>query len=218
MRLDSDDRITRATFNAVAQDYARLLPDMSAEAPLDRAVLAGFVEMLHASPLGPVLDVGCGSGRLTAHLAEAKLPVVGFDLSESMVAVAQAAREDLPFAVAHAGALPLRSGTVHGLVSWYSLINLRPELIPAVLAEFARVSRPRATLLLGFQSGEGQRVERTTAYGHALPIAYFRHRVNDVTDAAVSVGFDIYATVLREPALAHETTAQAFILAQRNDR
>lgn len=216
VRLDSDDRTTRATFDAVADDYARLLPDMSAEAPLDMAVLTVFVEMVHASPHGPVVDVGCGSGRVTAHLAEAKLPVVGFDLSAGMLAAGHAARRDLPFAVAHAGALPLRTGRAGGLVAWYSLINLRPDLIPAVLAEFARVTSPSATLLLAFQAGEGERVERGTAYGHALPITYFRHHVQDVTDAAVSIGFDIYATVERQPALAHETTAQAFILAKRN--
>lgn len=218
MRLDSDDRRTRATFDAVAEDYADLLPDMSTEAPLDMAVLRVFVEMVQASSHGPVVDVGCGSGRLTAHLSEAALPVVGFDLSAGMVAVAHAARRDLSFGVAHAGALPLRSGAAAGVVAWYSLINLRPDLIPAVLAEFARVTTPNATLLVAFQSGEGERVERTTAYGHPLPITYFRHRVRDVADAAVEVGFNIYATVERQPAMAHETTAQAFILAQRRDR
>lgn len=182
--LDPDDRTTRATFDAVAQDYARLLPDMSAEAPLDRAVLTAFVELLDSASGRPVVDVGCGN---------------------------------LPFAVAHAGALPLRSGVVCGVVAWYSLINLRPELLPAVLAEFARVSSPSAALVIAFQSGEGERIARSTAYGHPLPIASYRHCIEDVTDAVISAGFDMYATVDRQPALSHETTPQAFVLAQRRD-
>lgn len=217
MRLDSDDRITRAVFDAVAEDYARLLPGMSAEVPLDLAVLTAFVEMIHASVHGPVVDVGCGSGRITAHMAGANLPVVGFDLSAGMVAVAHAARPDLPFAIAHAGLLPLRQGAVGGVLAWYSLINLRPDLIPAVMAEFARVTSPKAALLVAFQSGEGERVERTNAYGHPLPITYFRHRVEDLTAAAVKAGFDIHAKVTRQPALPHETTPQSFVLAQRRD-
>ena len=42
--IEADDRKTRNAFNAVAADYARLLPDLRAEAPLDRAVLTAFVE------------------------------------------------------------------------------------------------------------------------------------------------------------------------------
>lgn len=215
MRLDPNARITREAFDAVAEDYARLLPDMTGEAPLDRGVLAAFVELVRACGAGRVADIGCGTGRLTAHLADAQLGVVGLDLSCAMVAVARAARPDLSFAVAHAGALPLRSRALRAVVAWYSLINLQPELMPTVLAEFARVTRPGAPLLLAFQSGAGERVDRATAYGHPVPITYFRHRVEDVTDAAIRAGFDLHTTVRRQPALPHETTPQAFVLAQR---
>ena len=45
--------------------------------------------------------------------------------------------------------------------------------------------------------------------------SYYRHRLEDMTEAAVKAGFDIYATVRRQPALPHETTPQAFILTRR---
>jgi ubiquinone/menaquinone biosynthesis C-methylase UbiE len=38
---------------------------------------------------GPVLDVGCGTGRITLHLAEQGLDMVGVDSSESMLARAR---------------------------------------------------------------------------------------------------------------------------------
>ena len=208
------DRATREAYDAVATTYARLLPDMSLEEPLDRAVLTAFVAMV-GRPVGFVAEVGCGSGRVTAHLAQAGLPMVGLDLSPGMVAVARAGHSHLGFVAADAGALPLRSGCLSGVVAWYSLINLPTDLLTGVFGEFARVTRPGAPVVLAFQSGEGERVDRPTAYGHPVPLTYYRHRVEDVAGALAHAGFVLHATVRREPESAHETTPQAFLLARR---
>lgn len=216
MRSSVEDLATRHAFDLVATDYARLLPDLAAEAPLDRSLLAAFVEMVEAFGDGLVADVGCGSGRVTAHLADEGLQVIGLDLSGAMVGVARSARPDIAFAVAHAGGLPLRATTLAGLVGWYSLINLPTALLPAVFAEFARVLRPGAPILLAFQSGDGERVDRTTSYGRRVPLTYYRHRLDDAAAALVSSRFAMHATVRREATGNHETTPQAFLLAHRS--
>lgn len=208
-------RATQAAYDVVASDYARLLPDMSVEAPLDRAILTAFVEMAEVAGNGPAIEVGCGSGRVTAHLADAGLRIVGLDLSLGMARVAKAARPDLSFTVAHGGGLPVRPGALGGLIAWYSLINLPSGVLGDVAAEFARVARPGAPILLGFQSGEGERVVRTTSYGHDVPLTYYRHRISDVSEALVNAGLTLHATVERQPARSHESTPQAFLLAQR---
>lgn len=217
MHLDRDSQVARNTFDAVAEDYARVLGEAVTDEPLDRSVLAAFVQLVKDAATGPVADVGCGTGRLTAHLAGEEVDVFGLDLSTGMVRVGREARPDLRFGVAHAAALPLRSGAVGAILAWYSLINLRPDLIPGVLGEFARVTRPGAPMAIAFQSGQGDRVDRDTAYGHSLPITYFRHHAEDMTDAVLAAGFRIYATVRRNPALPFETTPQTFILALRGD-
>ena len=211
------DVATRAAYDAVANDYARLLPDMSLEAFLDRAVLAAFVEMLDGTAGGLVAEVGCGSGRVTACLSDAGLDAVGFDLSSGMAAVAASLRPDIPFAVGHAGALPVRPGVLAGLVSWYSLINLPDDALPPVFSEFARVMRPGAPVIVAFQSGNGERVDRTSAYGHAVPMTYYRHAIDATADALTAAGFRLHASLRREAALTHETTAQGFLLAHRQD-
>lgn len=216
MRSTAGERAIRDAFDTVATDYARLLPDLTAEAPLDRAVLAAFLEMVReGSGDGLVIDVGCGSGRVTAHLADAGLRMVGMDLSDGMVRVARSARQDIPYAVAHAGVLPLRTGTIAGLLAWYSVINLPTGLLPTVFAEFARVMRSGALIVLAFQSGEGERVDRTTSYGQRVPMTYYRHRVEEAVQTLADSGFAMHATVHREPSQAHETCRQAFLLAQR---
>ena len=211
------DAATRAAYDTVAGDYARLIPDMSLEAPVDRAVLAAFVEMLDDTAGGLVADVGSGSGRVAAHLSDAGLDVVGVDLSPGMAAVAASLHGNIPFAVGDARALPVRSGVLRGLVSWYSLINLPSGSLPAAFSEFARVVRAGAPVLVAFQCGRGERVDRTSSYGHPVPLTYYRHALDAATEAMTTAGFRLHATLQRQPDLAHETTAQGFLLAHRQD-
>ena len=215
MRTSRPDRETREAYDKVANDYARLVPDMSVEAPLDRAVLTAFTEMLTVNSDTLVAEIGCGTGRVTQHLHEAGLRMFGFDLSPSMATVARTSYKELPFAAAQAAALPLRSGVLGGLVAWYSLIHLPTSELPQVLTEFARVTRPGAPVLVAFQCGDGERVDRTTSYGHPVPLTYYRHRTDQVTAALEDTGFQLYATITRAAALDFESTPQAALLAHR---
>jgi hypothetical protein len=61
-------RDTRIAYDAVAADYARRYREELAGRPLDRAMLAGFAELVRAAGAGPVADIGCGAGRVTALL------------------------------------------------------------------------------------------------------------------------------------------------------
>ena len=54
---------------------------------------ADLVDMLAPGPRDRVLDVGCGTGHLTARMAESGADVLGIDASESMV---QQARSNYP--------------------------------------------------------------------------------------------------------------------------
>ena len=82
-------RATRASYDAVAAGYSGHFRDELAARPLDRAMLAGFAELVRTAGAGPVADIGCGTGRVTAHLNDLGLSVFGVDLSPQMVAVAR---------------------------------------------------------------------------------------------------------------------------------
>ncbi|MEV0542215.1 class I SAM-dependent methyltransferase [Nocardia salmonicida] len=61
---------TRTSYNNIADSYADLTRRLLDETPEERAVLASFADLVQAQGGGPVVDVGCGTGRITAHLRQ----------------------------------------------------------------------------------------------------------------------------------------------------
>ncbi|MGW3983772.1 SAM-dependent methyltransferase, partial [Streptomyces mirabilis] len=70
----------RESYDTVAAGYVERVPPPAEMDPLSRAMLAGFAELVRTAGLGPVADLGCGPGRVTAHLAGLGVSVLGVDL------------------------------------------------------------------------------------------------------------------------------------------
>ncbi|MGP3962314.1 hypothetical protein ACTWPT_40615 [Nonomuraea sp. 3N208] len=70
---------TQVAYDTVAADYAELLRDELDTKPLDRAMLAAFAEYVQAPDAGEVADLGCGPGRVTAHLQSLGVNAFGID-------------------------------------------------------------------------------------------------------------------------------------------
>ena len=204
----------RSAYDTVAVDYARLLPGMSAEAPLDIAMIGTFVDSLRDAGLGPVVDVGCGTGRVTAHLSALGVEVSGIDLSPGMIDVARARCRHLRFEVGSMTGLELPDGSLGGLVAWYSIIHTPPERLPTVFAEFFRVLAPGGHLLLGFQVGHERR-RMTRAYGHDVSCDAYRLQPGVIADLLTRAGFDVHTRLLREAQGEWENSPQASLLARR---
>ena len=205
---------TRHAYDTVARDYAALLPGLDAETALDVAMIDDLARRCLASGLGPVADVGCGTGRVSAHLADHGLDVAGFDLSPGMVEQARIAHPRLPFTVAAVHELPVADAAFGGVLAWYSLIHTSPaELVPA-LQELARVLVPGGHLLTAFQAGAGERVERSHGYGHEVAFVNHRHDPGLVAELLQRTGFDLQVQ-LRRASEGRERTPQAFLLATR---
>ncbi|KRC92639.1 methyltransferase [Terrabacter sp. Root85] len=204
---------TRAAYDTVAVDYASLLEGELARSPLDRALLGHFAELVGLEGGGPVVDVGCGPGRITGHLASLGLDVSGIDLSPGMVAEAQRRHPDLDFRTGSLAALGLPDASVTGVVAWYSIIHTPPELLPEVFVELHRVIRANGLLLLAFQAG-GFSVRHEQAYGHAVTFEAHRHDPDGVAAQLADAGFRVTVRTDRVPQ-DYEKTPQAFLLARR---
>ncbi|MDB5125744.1 MAG: Methyltransferase type 11 [Mucilaginibacter sp.] len=191
-------RTTRAAYDTVAADYAELLAAELQAKPLDRAMLAVFAELVLASGAGPVADLGCGPGRVTAHLHASGVTVFGVDLSPEMVAVARRTYPELRFEEGSMTGLELPDDAVAGVVAWYSTVHTPPELLPQVFAEFHRVLAPGGHLLLAFKAGDERRhLER--AYGHELSLDVYWMPPDRVAELLQGAGLAVEARLVREP-------------------
>jgi SAM-dependent methyltransferase len=208
---------TRAAYDAVAADYAVRFGDELAARPLDRGMLAGFAELVRAGGDRPVADIGCGTGRVTAHLASLGLSAFGVDLSPRMVAVARQAYPALRFEVGSMLALDLPDAALGGVLAWYSTIHVPDEQLPAAFAEFRRVLVPGGYLQLGFQVGDAP-LHRTQALGHPVSLDSHHRPPDQVARLLSEAGLEVRARLVREPDDGGdfpEREPQAFLLARK---
>ncbi|MET7371370.1 class I SAM-dependent DNA methyltransferase [Micromonospora arida] len=182
---------TRTSYDTVAVSYAHLVRDLLAEAPHERAALASFAELVAAMGGGPVADVGCGTGRITAHLHALGVDAFGIDLSPGMIAVARRDHPELRFEVGSMTDLDLTDGSVAGLVAWYSLIHIPDDQIGVVFAHFRRVVRPGGPLLLGFHVGDETTLKTEGYGGHPMNVHVHRRQPAQVTAWLRQSGFTV---------------------------
>lgn len=202
---------TRAAYDTVAVDYEALLRDALAASPDDRAVLGLFAERVRDAGGGPVGDLGCGPGRITAHLHDLGLDVFGLDLSPGMVEVARRTHPHLRFEVGSLRGLPVADDALAGAAAWYSVIHTPPDHLPVVLGELVRVVRPGGWLVLAFQEGDGER-RRIQGYGHDVDLEAWRHSPAYVESRLAAAGAHVRVRIVREPE-GVEKTRQAYLLA-----
>ncbi|MEU8700480.1 class I SAM-dependent methyltransferase [Streptomyces sp. NPDC048680] len=188
-------RATADAYDAMAVVYADFVRGSLDVVPLDRAFLAAFAELARAAGAGPVAELGCGPGHLTAHLRGLGLDVFGIDLSPVMIGIAREEFPDLRFEVGSMDALDLADGELGGIVSWYSVIHTPPKELPPYFAEFRRLLPPGGVLLFAFFESGGGPVE---AFDHKVTTAY-RWPVDELAGLAGEAGFVEVGRMLREP-------------------
>lgn len=209
---------TRKVYDFSAAHYASAVGTTvtsAYERPLDRAILNALAEDLVAVDQANVLDIGCGVGRVAAFLHERGLDVRGVDLSPEMIATARSAHPHLAFDVAPMTELPVENDSLGAAVLWYSIIHTPPAALSDVWDELARVLARNGRMLLGFQAGDNDEVQRENAYGSSTTMTWYRHNVDDVVQGVERAGFTMQAQIWRKAELAHETTPQAFLTFQR---
>lgn len=123
-----------------------------------------LVRLLAPSKSERILDVGCGTGQLTAEIAKAGAEVVGTDFSADMIAAARRNFPDLCFEVADASHLPF-ANEFDAVFSNAVLHWVRDQT--SALASIAQALKPGGRVVLEM-GGRGNIHEIWTAFVGAL--------------------------------------------------
>ncbi|QWL29203.1 class I SAM-dependent methyltransferase [Rathayibacter toxicus] len=170
-----------------ASEYVAHLGSVKDMDPLDVALITSW----GTSVVGPVLDAGSGPGHWTQLLCEHGCDARGIDMVQKFVG---SARERFPRASFEVGdllAMPFDKASFDGVLAWYSLIHLRPELRSQAFGEFARVLRPAGTLLVGaFLGTQG------APFAHAITEAFYWSEQGLVSDLEAA-GFTVISVHTR---------------------
>ena len=175
-----------AAYTEAATGYAAELLDELDRKPFDRWLLERLAAL---SDGGPVADVGCGPGQVTAHLAIAGADVTGFDLAPGMIEEAAPA---LPRGPVRGGGPPRPPGPGGGggwsvITAWYALVHLAASEVPAAVASLAGALRPDGWLAVAVH--EGSEVQHVTAlFGAATELDFTRHERAAVVAAFEAAG------------------------------
>ena len=180
----------RSAYDEFAERYQAFAKGFNVN-PLDDAFVDAFGELV--GDAGPIADLGCGPGLLTARLAAAGHDMLGIDLSPEMIRLARADFPELRLRQGSMTALDIADDALGGAMSWYSTIHTPPTELPAILAEFRRVLAPGGHLLIGFFSG-AELVE----FDHSVTPGY-RWPADRMSELLAEAGFGEIARMLREP-------------------
>lgn len=181
------DAAVASAYDARAAEYVERAGDLAQMDPRDAAEIAAWRE----ATTGVLLDVGCGPGHWTEFLTQGGRTARGMDLSVSFITSARRRHPGIRFEVGSARELPVDSGTIGGILAWYSLIHLPPADLPTVLSEFARVLAPGGSVLVGFFDGEPRR-----EFAHAVAPAYF-WSTSALSAVVEDAGFEILSRASR---------------------
>jgi SAM-dependent methyltransferase len=190
---------TRTSYDTVAVSYSDKMREALGGAPYVRAALALFADAVHDADGGPVADVGCGPGHVTAYLHNLGVDAFGIDVSPGMVDVARAEHPKLRFEVGSMTALDLADESIAGALAFWSLIHVPDEAVPTVLSGFRRTLRPGAPLLIGFHVGDESQLKTQGYGGHPMRVYVHRRQPAQVSAWLREAGFTVETEMLLDP-------------------
>jgi len=164
-----------------AREYIEVLGSIEHAAAADREYVLSWARSVD----GRLLDVGSGPGQWTEFLRAAGVDVEGVEPVEAFVENARARYPSARFRVGRAEQLGVPSGSLGGVLAWFSLIHTHPDRLDAPLDEFARAIRPGGTLAIGFFDGVAEE-----QFDHAVAPAFY-WSVDALTSRLEHAGFTV---------------------------
>ncbi len=216
-RALSPEAKVRVSYDAIATEYGAVLRDELDDKPIDRALLGALVEM---SGDGTIVDLGCGPGHVTRHLAGIHRDVVGIDISPRMIDLARREAPDLRFETASMLDLPHDDASFCGAALLFSIIHLRETRRMEAFSELRRVLRPGGVALVSFhirseEHDPGDLAHFDQWFEQDIDLDRYFLEPEQVIAEVDTAGFDLISVTTRLPHGAEVPTERAYLLLRK---
>lgn len=155
INLESFDDInqkTRQSYNIVAEKYQKLFFNELEEKEFDKNYFDEFSKYFDSNSI--ICDAGCGPcGHIAKYLTDKGMNVLGIDISEKCVEIAQRNYPAIRFEVGDFSNLNFSNNYFDGIISYYSIVDTPKRYINQVLNGFKRVLKIGGYLLLVVKEG-----------------------------------------------------------------
>ena len=141
--------------------------------------------------------------------------MAGIDFSPVMAHHARAHLDAA--AAADMRGLPFRSESVGGVLAFYSVIHLKREELPAVLAEFHRILRPGGRVLFSAHEGTGE-FTADRFLDEPVPFIATMFDLEELVASAKAVGFEVTVAVRRPSYPTESGTVRLYVEAVKPRR
>lgn len=170
--------------------------------PLKYALLAT------ADNPGPILEAGCGAGRILRYFQNQGREILGFDYIASVVAKLKAFDERLQVNVADVTCMPYAEGAFSSVLAFGLLHNLPMEACQQGMSEMQRVLKPGGRVCISFRadnlqnwlndywlgplsSGKKHNAKNTSAEQAHSAFHKMNLTVDELKALVIEAGFDI---------------------------
>jgi uncharacterized protein YceH (UPF0502 family) len=208
------DARVRSSYDAVAPAYADNLVNEVSGLPFERWLLDRVAA--HADG-GPVVEVGCGPGHVTAYLADAGADATGIDLSPGMVEEARRRFPDGDYQVGDLRQLmrPASASGWSAVLAWYSLIHLAGSELPDALAVLTRPLAPGGWLVVALHVGS-EVLHSDDWFDAAVDLDFVLHEPAEVVALVETAGLTDLEWYHRGPIVTRgETTQRLYVIGRK---
>jgi SAM-dependent methyltransferase len=126
-------------------------------------------------PRAFILDLGCGSGRDVRYFADQGFRVVGVDYAANLLRLAKDFTQQ-PLVLGNFHYPPFRDSAFDAVWAIGSLLHIRRQVIPYVLAQIHRILKEGAILFTSVKKGCGEGMDSQGRYN----VFYLRHEWKDI--------------------------------------
>ncbi len=214
MELEEINRKTRTAYNKAADQYYSLFFDELNKKEYDRNFIDDFLKYFDASSI--LCDAGCGPcGHITAYIKNKGINIIGIDISEKCIAIAESNHPDISFEIGDFSKLKYDNNYFDGIISYYSILDIPKKYIKDVLIEFKRVLKDGGYLMLVVKEGESEGFQNNLL-GVEAEIYFSLFTKTEIETYLTQCGMEIIRSEVRKPYAEEISLIRIFSVSKKN--